>query len=173
MITVELVNLHLKGSPYTGPVKTRAAAEAMIGYKVEHRGEAEADKWELLPIPSCPCCGDPAWENGRCTKHQGRTACVVEGCKRTTARSTTYFICGQHWKAYVPPKSPERRTLNRLVRLAKKAGYTRTERWPYKLECRWWRLWNGIARRVAARSTAGHLDQAAIEKMFGWDDGEG
>lgn len=125
----------------------------------------------LTPVPSCQCCGEPAWPNMRCTKHQGRTPCVVEGCRRTTGKVTAYYVCGEHWKAYVPPGSPERRAMNRLVRKAKKLGFTKSERWPPDLERRWWVLWHGTVRRVQKRSTEGRLDQREIERMFGWDEG--
>src|SRR3546814_10644276 len=34
-------------------------------------------------VRTCHCCGEIAWDNGRCTKHQDRNPFVVEGCKRT------------------------------------------------------------------------------------------
>lgn len=128
----------------------------------------------LTPVPSCRCCGEPAWANLRCTKHQDRNPCVVEGCKRTR-KANGYLsdragICGEHWKAYVPPGSPERRLINRFYRTAKKLGFKRNDRWPDNLENRYWRFWASLMARVARRSAEGHLDQAAIERMFGWTD---
>lgn len=161
----DLVTVTQKGQPFTYGTMPRADAERAI----EARRVA-GRLFDLTPVPSCRCCGEPAWTNLRCTKHQGRTPCVVEGCKRTTARHTTFFICGEHWRAYVPPGCPERRVLNRLARTAKKLGYSRTERWPDELEARWWRVWSAIARRVQSRSTEGDLDQREIERMFGWSD---
>lgn len=163
MINVELVAVESTDSPgITLRVCTREQGEAWVP-------GGRQGTFFLTPVHSCQCCGEPAWPNRRCTKHQGRTPCVVDGCKRTTSRHTTYFVCGEHWRAYVPPGSPERRTLNRLARTAKKLGYSRTERWPDQLEARWWRVWAAIARRVQRRSTEGRLDQAEIERMFGWD----
>lgn len=165
MINTDLVAIESTDSPgITLRVCTRAQGEVWVP-------GGKQGTFFLTPVPSCLCCGEAAWPNRRCTKHQGRTPCVVEGCKRTTARHTTYFVCGQHWKAYVPPGSPERRVLNRLTRLAKRLGYTKTERWPDHLERRWWRAWTAIALRVQRRSTEGHLDQAEIERLFGWADG--
>lgn len=167
MISRELFSVRRKGSPFDR-IMDRSQAE---GFRERRLKMGDAAKWEIGKVPSCLCCGEVAWPNRRCTKHQGRTPCVVDGCKRTTARHTTYFVCGQHWKAYVPPGSPERRVLNRLARLAKRLGYTKTERWPDHLERRWWRAWTAIALWVQRRSTEGHLDQAEIERLFGWTDG--
>lgn len=143
---------------------------------------AEFDGAYRVPAPVCACCGecafidlvcvkpnrDPLKREYRCQRHRGRTPCVVEGCLRSTGISTTYFICAQHWKAYVPPGSPERRVLQRLTRLARKMGYAKTDTWPDELEGRWWRVWSSIAKRVQRRSTDGHIDQDEIERMFGW-----
>ena len=128
----------------------------------------------LTPVPSCRCCGQPAWENLRCTKHQDRNPCAAEGCSRTRKAPGGYLtddasLCGEHWKAFVPPGSPARRAFNRLARVAKKAGYRRTDVWPPELERRWWLLWRGVIRRVR-RGDEGHIDHAAIQRMFGWGD---
>lgn len=162
----DLVTICSVDSAFTEGVYSRARGLALVP------GGADGPYY-LQRVPSCRCCGEPAWDNLRCTKHQGRTPCVVEGCKRTTARRTTYFVCGEHWKAYVPPGSPERRALNRLARMAKKLGYSRTDHWPEPLESRWWRLWDGIARRVQRRSTEGSIDETAIRRLFGWEDDAG
>lgn len=164
----DLVAVRLVGSAFQSSPTDRANAEAYIAHRAD-RGQ-RGEQWEILPVPSCRCCGEPAWANLRCTKHQGRTPCVVEGCKRTTKRFMTYYVCGEHWKAYVPPGSPERRILNRLARTAKKLGYSKTDRWPDDLEARWWRAWDAIARRVHRRSTEGMMDEAEIRRMFGWAD---
>jgi hypothetical protein len=161
----DLVVLRVKGLPYdSGPVE-RAVAERYVNERKDWPVRPET---EIVPIKTCPCCGEPAWENGRCTKHQGRTPCEVEGCRRSTGRFAGYYLCGEHWKAYVPPGSPERRVLNRLVRLARKLGYTKTERWPDHLEDRYRRAWVAIARRVRRRSQEGRLDEQEIHAMFGW-----
>lgn len=164
MITRDLVALIGKDSPHL----TLSVVDREQGERWVPGGDSE--HYRLESVPSCLCCGEPAWDNRRCTKHQGRTPCVVEGCRRTTARFTIYFVCGEHWKAYVPPGSPERRVLNRLARLAKKLGYSKTERWPDDLEVRWWRTWASIAARVQRRSTEGQVDEREIRKMFGWEE---
>lgn len=129
--------------------------------------------FHVEPVPSCRVCGDPAWPNLRCTKHQDRNPCAAEGCRRTRAAHGDLrddaSLCGEHWRAFVPPGSPIRRAFNRLARVAKKLGYKRSDRWPDELEARWWRLWAGVMRRVR-RSADGHIDKAEIERLFGWSD---
>lgn len=168
----DLVMLQRKGSPFTQTPVPRDKGEASLA-RLAANG-ADMDRWEMIPVASCRCCGEPAWVNLRCTKHQDRNPCVVEGCKRTRKAngylSSHAFICGEHWKAYVPPGSPERRVINRFFRQAKKLGYGRNERWPEALERRYWRFWEGLLRRVRSRSTEGFLDQREIERLFGWTD---
>lgn len=166
----DLVALHLKGSPYQPtPISRERGEKWMIETAPGRTGE-----WELLKVESCRCCGEPAWANLRCTKHQDRNPCVVDGCKRTRKAnghlSELAVVCGEHWKAYVPPGSPERRVINRFYRTAKKLGFKRNERWPDDLENRYWRFWASLMARVARRSTQGSLDQKEIERMFGWAD---
>jgi hypothetical protein len=166
----DLVALHLKGSPFQPEAISRERGEKWLA----ETAAGQSGKWELLAVASCRCCGEPAWSNLRCTKHQDRNPCVVEGCKRTRKAnghlSDHWFICGEHWKAYVPPGSPERRVINRFFRLAKKLGYARNDRWPEPLETRYWRFWVALVARVARRSGEGYLDQKEIERMFGWAD---
>lgn len=165
----DLVQVQKIGSPYTYGTMPRPNAEAAI--TLRQRGEGRL--FELIPVPSCRVCGEPAWANLRCTKHQDRNPCAAEGCQRTRAAhgnlSDDASLCGEHWKAFVPPGSPARRAFNRLARLAKRMGYRRVDRWPDELEDRWWSLWRGVIRRVR-RGAEGRIDQAAIERMFGWDD---
>jgi len=168
-----LVAVQRYGSPYQGPAIPRKRGEAWIAERVRYHS---SERWTLVPVPSCRCCGEPAWDNLRCAKHQDRNPCAAEGCHRTGAAhgrlSEEATICGEHWRAFVPPGSPTRRAFNRLARVAKKAGYRRTDRWPDELEERWWRLWRGVIRRVR-RAAEGHIDKAAIERMFGWNEGGG
>lgn len=166
MISRELVSVSRVGSPVTYGTMPRDQAERSFG------GNAS---WTLEPVPSCRCCGEPAWPNLRCTKHQDRNPCAAEGCQRTRAAHGQLrddaSLCGEHWRAFVPPGSPTRRAFNRLARIAKKAGYRRTDRWPDELENRWWSLWRGVMRRVR-RGAEGHIDEEAIRRMFGWTDEE-
>jgi hypothetical protein len=161
----DLVAIQLIGSPYSGAPIPRERGERWI----VDRASAE---WELVPVPTCRCCGEPAWPNLRCTKHQDRNPCAAEGCRRTRKAGGDLrddaSLCGEHWRAFVPPGSPIRQAFNRLARLANKMGYRRADRWPPQLEDRWWRLWAGVMRRVRRQAT-GHIDQAAIARLFGWD----
>lgn len=161
----DLVALTRDRSPYTGSPISRERGEAWLA---EYNRDGS---WSLVPIPSCRVCGQPAWPNLRCTKHQDRNPCAAEGCQRTRAAHGDLrddaSLCGEHWRAFVPPGSSTRRAFNRLARLAKKLGYKRSDRWPDELEARWWRLWAGVMRRVR-RSADGHIDKAAIDRLFGW-----
>lgn len=167
----DLVTVQRAGDPYTHGTMERATAERAVDVRLRHRPR---DRYELIPVPSCRCCGDPAWANLRCTKHQDRNPCVVEGCTRTMPAHgwlrDDSFLCGEHWRLHCPPGSPIRRAFNRLARLARKLGYRRHDRWPKELQLRRWRLWDGLLRRIRRGEPEGHIDQAAIERMFGWDD---
>ena len=121
------------------------------------------------PVPTCRCCGEPAWPNLRCTKHQDRNPCLVEGCRRTAKASRgeladDQVICGAHWRAYVPPRSPMRLVYNRFWRLARKRGG-----WDDALIRRFERFWRAMVLRVRRRSTEGLIDEAEIKRLFGWD----
>jgi hypothetical protein len=165
-------------------VTVRRTGTRVVNYSLAPMPRAEAERYvsqraaratyDLEDVPSCRCCGEVAWPNLLCTKHQDRQPCAAEGCRKTMAakgrplRFDTY-LCGEHWRAFVPPGSPGRRAFNRLARIAKRAGYKRTDRWPPELEARWWRLWAGVMRRVR-REPEGHIDEQAVRRMFGWDD---
>lgn len=142
----------------------------------------------IIQAPICACCGpvgfyelqcvrpdpDPTKREYRCEKHRDRNPCCVEGCKRTRVAnghlSNDVVICGEHFRRFVPPGSAERRALHRLARLAKKLGYARNQVWPADLEDRYWRVWRGIVRRIRRQATEGRLDEAEINRMFGWED---
>lgn len=164
----DLVALERVGSPYSYGIMTREKAEAAINVR------PTTIEWLLVPVPSCRCCGEPAWENLRCTKHQDRNPCIVEGCQKTCAAGgylrDDAMLCAEHWRAYVPPGGPSRKGFNRLGRRARKLGYRRHDRWPDELQELRWRLWCRVVRRVRQGPPEGHIDQKAIEKMFGWDE---
>jgi hypothetical protein len=174
MITsTDFVAIHFKGSPTQGAAIERARGEAWI------ERCPYPERWELVPVVTCSCCGIPAWDNGRCTKHQGRNPCAVEGCTRTRAvpaggaLANDQTICGEHWKRYVPPRSRTRRAYHLFFRQAKQHG------WGYKgkrgksarLDWRFDRFWGKLIRMVRRRADGGHLDEAAINRLMGWDDG--
>ncbi len=152
-----------------GPM-TRDAADRYLAARA-NRPDLQ---FKVLIVETCRCCGEPAWGNLRCTKHQDRNPCAVPGCRKTQKSNgrlhDDWNLCGEHWRAFVPPGSRGRRAFNRLARVAKRLGYRRTDQWPAELEDRWWRLWRGVLRRVRRGEPEDHLDQAAISRMFGWSD---
>jgi hypothetical protein len=163
-----LVTASLKGSPYTFAPCDAGKAREFVDWRA--RG-FPGEQWTLTPAPTCRCCGEPAWPNLRCTKHQDRNPCVVPGCIRTMPAHgwlrDDAFLCGEHWKLHVPPGSPVRRAFNRLGRLARRMGYRRHDQWPEDLQARRWRLWCGVVRRVRRGPPDGHIDVDAIHRMFG------
>lgn len=164
----DLVSLRPKDSPYQYVAQTREAADRYLAMRANWPSAMREGELEMVPVPSCRCCGEPAQPNLRCVKHQGRAPCAAEGCRRTRA-GHVMSICGEHWRLYVPPGSPQRRAILRLRRMAKKSGYKLNDHWGDALEHRYWQLWNGIIRRVRRLSTEGAIDEAEINKLFGWD----
>jgi hypothetical protein len=123
------------------------------------------------------------WPSGviRCADHHDRNPCAVEGCHRTTPAPVgdddhprlhdDQHICAQHWRQYVPPRSRARRAYLTFFRQAKRHG------WGWKgpkggsarLDWRFRRFWDQLVIMVRRRSSAGHIDKAAIDKLMGWD----
>lgn len=141
----------------------------------------------------CGCCGAAQlgpgveslceWPDGliRCGKHYDRNPCAVEGCRRTRAAPTDgdgfpcvaddQFICADHWRRYVPPGSRVRRAYLAFHRQAKRHGWG----WKGKrgqsarLDWRYRRFWDQLVAMIRRRSTEGHIDEAAISQLMGWD----
>lgn len=124
----------------------------------------------------CRVCGTTVWfptgapdrpEDFRCEKHRGRNPCVIDGCKRSTKApksdelSCDDWFCSEHWRAFVPPGSPERRIYHRFFRVAKRYGWT-----PKRREA-FWRVWRRLVSRARARAR-GDLDVAEINRVMGW-----
>lgn len=109
------------------------------------------------------------WPNGqvRCDKHHDRNPCAVEGCKRTTSADGHFaldgWLCGTHWKMACPPHSAPRRVYHRFFRIAKRRG------WDRALEARFWRVWGRLVAIARTRAAGGHIDEAEIKRLFGWD----
>lgn len=164
MITTELVIPRRTGHPSYYRPMTTATAEIFLRNRSH-----QADQWTFEPVASCPCCGEPAWENGRCTKHQHRNPCAIEGCKRvhglpqSGALSSEEWICGDHWKRLVPPRSLTRRAYNRHLARAKRYGWDAARADAFR------RFWSSLVAQARRRADGGMLDQKAIERMFGWD----
>lgn len=118
----------------------------------------------------CRVCGVSCWPaerdtDSRCDRHQGRNPCAIEGCHRSTAANhglaLNIWLCGRHWRAFVPPRSKMRRHYHRLWRLADKAEWRK----PYRFK--FWRYWFWLVKVARDRAAGGHIDLAAIEREFG------
>lgn len=96
-----------------------------------------------------------------------RVHCAVAGCKSTTSKFKVW-ICSRHWSLCAPARSPQRRVYLRFFREAKKLGLANNDRWPRALERRFWRFWDGLVRRAERIERDGRIDEAEINKMFGW-----
>jgi len=136
---------------------------------------AVADQFEVRPAPGCNCCGERHFsmhlegEIARCEKHRGRNPCAVEGCRRTCAAdgrlANDQFLCSEHWRRFVPPRSPTRRAYHRFFQLAKKRGG-----WDRPLERRFRRFWRALINRARSQHENGRIDVAEINQLFGWDE---
>jgi hypothetical protein len=135
---------------------------------------SEPEGWVLEIWPRCRCCGDqvtlPArGPHHRCDRHAGRNPCIIEGCKRTTAApengrlSSDEWICGEHWRKYVPPRSRLRRLYHAHFRRGKREG------WTMKRNRQFHRFWDFVVRVARKRHEGGFLDEAEIARLMGWD----
>lgn len=162
----DLVRIHFQDSPYVNAALPRRDGEAWLEKYERWPKKLYGAGAELLAVPSCRCCGDPAAMNLRCSKHQDRNPCAVEGCKRTTdARrwlGDDRWLCVEHWRLAVSPHSARRRALRRLWRLGRQLN------WPEPIRIREERIWRRVVARARARA-AGDIDEAEIRRMFGWD----
>ena len=122
----------------------------------------------------CGCCGEPArfWIRGswaRCAKHETRNPCAIEGCRRTRAAPASgrlgddQWLCAEHWRAYVPPRSRARRTYHAHFRRAKRLG------WDDARAEAFWRFWNALVRMARRRAGEGFINEAEINRLMGWD----
>lgn len=133
-----------------------------------------ADQFEIVGSPCCQCCGysdGSMWgdgENFRCDKHRDRNPCAIEGCKRTTAAhegrlATDQYLCSEHWRALVPPRSRRRRIYHHYFRKGKRFG------WSPELTRSFYRFWDRLVADARKRTTEGHIDEAEIGRLFGWE----
>ncbi len=121
----------------------------------------------------CGCCGEPArcyirglW--ARCHKHEDRNPCAIDGCKRTRAVPSgghlrdDQWICADHWRRYVPPRSRIRRAYHAHFRRAKRQGWTESNGKAF------WRFWDLLVKTVRRRDGEGFVDEAEINRIMGW-----
>ena len=104
---------------------------------------------------------------GRCWRHTDRNPCAISGCKHSTSaehigHALDQWICSEHWRAYVPPRSLERRVYHRFFRQAKRYG------WTDELQLRFWRFWSGLVARARRRADDGHVNVEEINRIMGW-----
>ena len=175
---LELVPSSRFGDYWRGAHVQRALAEKRLF--------ADPNEYEAVRAPACACCGDVPqnvingrWQialmsfgsgngrNWRCAKHLGRNPCAIEGCSRTRAvgedrqHATDQWMCSDHWRRFVPPRSMRRRAYHAFFRRAKRHG------WSDELTAQFWRFWDSLVASARRRAAGGHLDIAEIERMFG------
>lgn len=181
MITTDLVYIALAGTrqrstldPRGRPI-TRERGEKWLA---EYGNREPPGGWHLDPVVTCGCCGSPDVgqtrdDQHRCDRHRGRNPCAIEGCKRTTEAPESgtlrddQWICGTHWKRLVPPRSARRRAYHAFFRRAKRRG------WDDDLRRRFWQFWNSLIASARRRAAVGYLDERAIDRLFGFDEGGG
>lgn len=152
-----------------------------------------AEEYKIERVACCGCCGTSDLGNGvdsiatypngsvRCSRHHGRNPCAIEGCARTRAApiSSNGFpwhaddmtLCSDHWRRYVPARSRIRRAYNSFFREAKRHSWDyrgKTGRKP-RLEYRFRQFWKKLVAQARRRATEGHIDEAAICRLMGWD----
>ena len=110
----------------------------------------------------------------RCHKHRLRNPCAIEGCSRSTKAPGGYlddgsgWLCGEHWRAGVPPRSRLRRQYHRYFRKAKRYGWESLVN-GLPLRVRFWHFWNNRLLPIARkRCDGGRLDEEEINRLFGW-----
>lgn len=123
--------------------------------------------WVGSFFPGSPIANRSNSAGWRCERHRMRNPCAIEGCKRSTSASPGWhglslWLCSEHWRAGVPPRSLERRVYHRIFRLAKRYG------WDDQLRARYWRVWARLVALARARCS-GDLDEREIKRLFGWD----
>ncbi len=154
----------------------------------ENRLMLDMRLFRIVPAPSCGCCGSNWWRDGwgdsgplrlmvdasqvenrtwRCEKHVERNPCAIEGCRRTTAApesgrlGSDQWLCGEHWRRFVPPRSLRRRAYHAYFRRAKREG------WSPPLRRKFWRFWDSLVASARSRAAGGHIDKGEIERLFG------
>lgn len=144
-----------------------------VGFAKWIEQKSATDDREFVEVACCQCCGliaDIEWANGqaRCEKHHARNPCAIEGCTKTTStdkgpRRDDQFLCAEHWRRFVPPRSRRRRIYHAYFRKAKRYG------WNDRLAAQFWRFWHRIVADARKRSQDGHIDEAEINRLMGWD----
>lgn len=175
VITRDLWKLSHPDAPLAASYSTKARCEEWLA----RERWRPIDTYVLEPEPYCQCCGAafvPAeteslttWGNGqsRCARHHDRNPCAIDGCKRTTSAhqgrlADDQWLCSEHWRRFVPPRSARRRAYHAFFRRAKRQGG-----WTSEDRKRFWRFWDGLVRSARRRSADGFIDESAIGRLFG------
>lgn len=173
MITRDLWKLSRPDAPLAASYGPKAKVEEWL-----HRLTAPGDRHVIEPVPCCACCGADfadvrerngsitVWPNGavRCDRHHDRNPCAIEGCTRTCAGTemrSDLWLCGEHWRRFVPPRSARRRAYLALRRKGFRLG------WPDEMKAEFWKLWFALVRQARRKAEGGFLDMAHLERLFG------
>lgn len=194
MITRDLWRLSHPEAPLAASVGPLATIEEWRDRDPMRRG---VETYVVERVPCCGCCGDEMadirqrggsivqWPNGqvRCDRHHDRNPCAIEGCKRSTSapkdrRGVPFirddqWLCSEHWRRFVPPRSLRRRAYRAFWRKAKRAGATGGGDWPDDLERQYWRFWDQLIATARTKASGGTLDEQEINRLFGWDEPKG
>jgi hypothetical protein len=184
MIVIDYCRLSHPDVPMAASYGSRAMCEEWRGRMPVFAGRTR-ESYLIEPVSHCGCCGAimpyagslVTWPDGatRCSKHHDRNPCAIEGCRRTAAADGRYgddqWLCGEHWRRYVPPRGLRRTTYLWFFRQARKHG------WGWKgpdgksarLDWRFHRYWDVLVRQARRRAKEGHIDEAAINRLMGWD----
>ncbi|QUM72168.1 hypothetical protein [Sphingopyxis granuli] len=161
----------LVGNPFAAPFIYKA--EPYHRMLATPEWQDVADQFDVVPGPGCAVCGERGgimWgeEGGyRCDKHKDRNPCAIEGCKRTRAAgnaglASDQYLCGEHWRKYVPPRSRLRRLYHAHFRRGKREG------WTMKRNRQFHRFWDFVVRVARKRHNGGFIDEAEINRIMGW-----
>lgn len=185
------------GRPPYGGMVYRLVANPMLASRAPNpiaAGQAlrewywDQSLFTVARAPVCACCGSDALVTHhapyRCDKHRDRNPCAIEGCTRTRAApersdgslelADDQILCAEHWRRFVPPHSKLRRTYHRFWRIAKRQATPENPHgWTVGLNRRFERFWRGLVAQARRKATEGHLDEAEINRMFGWDEERG
>lgn len=166
-----LVRLYCRGDPISHAIE-RVRAERWIDEYVE--GGHARDTFSLLLVPQCRVCGVPAatrppGPHRRCARHAASNPCAIEGCKRSRAAPESgrladdSWMCSEHWRRFVPPRSLRRRAYHAFWRKAKRHGWT-----PELIE-QFNRFWDTLVSAARAKSVGGTINVIEINRLFGWE----
>lgn len=177
MITRDLWQVSHAGSVGPAFVSTGARCEEWLAAEVAHRPSRPRESYSLAIVPHCACCGAASaregggsvttWPSGqtRCARHHDRNPCAIEGCKRSLSASgdlrSDLWLCGEHWRRYVPPRQARRRAYHAFFRRAKRHG------WDADLRRKFWRYWFALVAQARRKAEGGSINVAEIERLFG------